>query len=88
MHNLLGLVEWTRSRPVPPVVVIRRLWVPGYAGQKEAARSAVWVGKIDPDIPDSLSAFGGAFAAADVPWVSETEARSCVKAAKGSILAG
>lgn len=82
LENFLRVGEKIKKRPLPPLLIVSTLLVPGYIDEEEIRRIARCIASIDPNIPYSLLAFYPHFYMSDMPLTQKILAESCLKAAQ------
>ena len=82
LENFQLLAEYTKERPLPPLLIASTLLVPGYVDKQEVSQIARFISSIDPDIPYSLLAFSPQFMMRDLPTTSRRHAEECLAEAK------
>lgn len=76
------LCSLRERRPVPPLLAVSTLLVPGYVTPEEVAQIAAFLASLADDIPYRLLCFAPQYAMGDLPTTSEDHARRALAAAK------
>ncbi len=78
------LLDRSRLRSEPPLLVASTLLVPGYVDEKEVRSIAGFIASVNPDVPYSLLGFAPSFWMSDMPPTSLDHAERCLEAARSA----
>jgi pyruvate formate lyase activating enzyme len=84
LENFTRAAQRISERSQPPPVIASTLLVPGYIDVQEVEAIALFIAKLDPDIPYALLGFHGDFLMTDLPRTSWDQANRCLEAARGA----
>lgn len=81
-ENVAYAARLARERPVPPLLVVSTLLVPGYVGAEEVEGIACFLADLDPDIPYVLLAYHPEHVLDDLPPTPRVIAMKAIEAAR------
>jgi len=81
LANVEAVAARMEERPIPPLLVVSTLLVPGYVDEEEVGAIASFLARLNPEIPYTLLAFHPDFLMRDLPCTSRGHAFRCREAA-------
>lgn len=87
LENIERVAKKMGERPLPPLLIVSTLLVPGYIDEEEITGIAKFLAKINKNIPWALLAFYPHFYLKDLPTTSQGHAEAALEIAKNAGLA-